>query len=53
MLIANINVALQAGSVAGLPFPPGYYYIRPFLQPLIIWWVLYASGTLRGKTASR
>lgn len=46
MVIANINVALKGGGVAGLEFGAWYFWLRPFLQPLIIAWALYASGVI-------
>jgi uncharacterized membrane protein len=48
IVIANINVAMQGGEVAGLSFGQWYYWARPFVQPVLIVWVLYAAGT-RGQ----
>ncbi|WP_298727813.1 DoxX family protein [uncultured Ferrovibrio sp.] len=49
LVIANINVAMQGASYAGVgdALPGWYYWVRPALQPLIILWALYASGAIR------
>ncbi len=47
MVIANGHVAATGSTVERLPFGTGYYVWRPFLQPLILAWVLLASGALR------
>ena len=46
LVIANINVAMKGSSVAGLKFGAWYYWLRPFLQPVIILWALYVSGVI-------
>lgn len=54
LVIANINVALTGGSVQGLEFGAWYYWLRPFLQPVFILWVLFVSGVIwQRKTAKR
>lgn len=44
MVVANINVALSGGQVAGLDFGPWYYWSRPFFQPLFVIWALYVAS---------
>ena len=44
--IANIKVAMKGTSVEGLEFGAWYYWLRPFLQPIIILWALYVSGII-------
>lgn len=46
VVIANVHVALAGATVDGLPFGAWYYWLRPFLQPVIIAWALYASGVV-------
>lgn len=46
VVIANIHVAISGGSVNGLDFGAWYFWMRPFLQPFIILWVLYASNVI-------
>lgn len=53
LVIANVNVALQGGGVEGLAFGQWYFWLRPFLQPLIILWVLYAAGVAWSADAPR
>ena len=51
VVIANVHVALTGATVDGLPFGAWYYWLRPFLQPVIIAWALYAAGVIgtRGR----
>jgi uncharacterized membrane protein len=44
VVVANINVALQGQSVQGLEFGTWYLWLRPFAQPVIMAWALYAGG---------
>ena len=44
VVMANINVAVQGGSVEGMEVGAWYTWLRPFLQPVIMLWVLYAAG---------
>ncbi len=44
VVVANVHVALTGATVDGLPFGTWYYWLRPFLQPVIIAWALYAAG---------
>ncbi|MCH8505004.1 MAG: DoxX family protein [Ectothiorhodospiraceae bacterium] len=46
VVIANINVAIQGTGVAGIGLGSWYFWLRPFFQPLIILWVLYAAGVI-------
>ncbi len=41
---ANINHALLAIPVAGVPTSWWYHAPRLALQPVIVWWALYCSG---------
>lgn len=43
MVVANINVAIQGGAVDGLDLGPWYAWVRPFLQPVMMAWALYAG----------
>jgi uncharacterized membrane protein len=44
VVMANINVAVRGGSVEGMEVGSWYTWLRPFLQPVIMLWVLYAAG---------
>lgn len=46
VVVANVHVALAGATVDGLPFGAWYYWLRPFLQPLIVVWALYAAGVI-------
>lgn len=46
VVMANVHVALEGATVDGLPFGAWYYWLRPFLQPLIVLWALYAAGVI-------
>jgi uncharacterized membrane protein len=46
MVIANINVAIEGTGVAGIDAGKWYFWTRPFLQPVIMFWVLYAAGVV-------
>lgn len=52
VVIANVHVALSGTTVDGLPFGAWYYWMRPLLQPLIIWWALYAAGVVGVRPAA-
>ncbi|MEI9993560.1 MAG: hypothetical protein WDM91_03110 [Rhizomicrobium sp.] len=41
---ANIKNAVHGLDVQGLPSARSYYWIRLALQPLAVWWPLYAAG---------
>lgn len=43
---ANIKVAVEGGTVIGMPASPWYYWTRLLFQPLFIWWALYAGGVI-------
>ncbi len=43
LVVANVHVALSGGSVKGLEFGAWYYWLRPLLQPVFIWWALSVS----------
>jgi len=47
LVIANVHVAIQGGGVEGFAFGAWYFWLRPFFQPLIALWVLYAAGVIR------
>ncbi len=53
IVIANINVAIQGTQVQGLAFGAWYNWIRPFLQPILIAWALYASGAVGSGERNR
>lgn len=40
---ANITNAIEGLTVAGLPGTEFYYWLRLPLQPLVVWWSLFAS----------
>lgn len=44
---ANIANAVQGIAVDGLPTNPAYYWARLALQPLFVWWALYAAEVVR------
>ncbi len=44
VVVANVNVAVQGTSVNGLAVGSWYLWLRPFLQPVIMLWALYAGG---------
>ncbi len=46
LVIANINVAINGGTYGGVEVNRLYLWLRPFLQPLIIVWALYAGGVI-------
>jgi uncharacterized membrane protein len=47
---ANIKVAVEGGTVEGMPVSHWYYWTRLLFQPIAIWWVLYAGGVIgRGR----
>jgi len=52
VVIANVHVALTGATVDGLPFGAWYYWLRPLLQPVIIWWALFAAGVIGVRRAS-
>jgi uncharacterized membrane protein len=43
---ANIKVAVEGGTVEGMPTAHWYYWTRLLFQPLFIWWALYAGGVI-------
>ncbi len=47
LVVANLEVAIQGDTVKGLEFGRWYYWLRPFLQPVFIWWALYVSRDSR------
>ena len=47
VLPANVKVALDGTSVAGLPTDRAYYVLRLLLQPVLVWWALVASEVVR------
>ncbi|HLT25064.1 MAG TPA: DoxX family protein [Zeimonas sp.] len=51
VVVANVHVALVGATVDGLPFGAWYYRLRPFLQPLIVLWALYAAGVIGVRRA--
>ena len=46
LMVANINIALQASSGAPLAFAAWTYWLRLLFQPLFILWALYAAGVM-------
>lgn len=50
---ANIHNALNGLAVEGLPQAGWYYWARLPLQPLAIWWALYAAELIRWPFAAR
>ncbi len=46
MVMANINVAIEGTGVAGIDAGKWYFWTRPFLQPVIMFWILYAAGVV-------
>lgn len=49
VVVANVHVALSGATVDGLPFGAWYYWMRPFLQPLIVLWALYAGNVIGAR----
>lgn len=52
VVIANVNVAIKGSGVDGIGFGDWYFWLRPFFQPLIILWVLYAAGVVGVRQAT-
>jgi uncharacterized membrane protein len=46
LVIANINVAMEGTGVDGINAGEWYFWTRPFFQPVIMLWVLYAAGVV-------
>lgn len=46
LVIANINVAMKGNGVEGINAGDWYFWTRPFFQPLIMLWVLYAANVI-------
>lgn len=46
LVAANINMAVKGMELPGLHLPRWVYWLRPFLQPLLIWWALAAGGVV-------
>jgi uncharacterized membrane protein len=42
---ANVYMAVENVAFTAHPLPPALLWGRLLLQPLFIWWVLYASQT--------
>jgi uncharacterized membrane protein len=43
---ANIKVAVEGGTVEGMPAAQWYYWTRLLFQPVFIGWTLYAGGVI-------
>lgn len=50
---ANIKHAMEAIAVPGLPTSWWYHGPRLALQPILIWWALFCSGTIDWPTRQR
>jgi uncharacterized membrane protein len=46
LMVANINIAIQASRGAHLAFEVWTYWLRLLFQPLFILWALYAAGVI-------
>jgi uncharacterized membrane protein len=46
LVIANVNLALKGGTYGGREMAAWYLWLRPFLQPAIILWILYAGRVI-------
>jgi uncharacterized membrane protein len=46
LMVANVNIAVQASSGAHLAFAAWTYWLRLLFQPLFVVWALYASGVM-------
>lgn len=46
LVIANLNVAMEGTGVEGINAREWYFRTRPFFQPVIMLWVLYAAGVV-------
>jgi uncharacterized membrane protein len=46
LMVANINIAIQASRGAQLTFEAWTYWLRLLFQPLFMLWALYAAGVI-------
>lgn len=51
VLPANVKAAAQGITIAGLEAPNWAYWARLALQPVLMWWALFAAGIISWPAA--